>query len=322
MKIVILDGHTLNPGDLSWDGIRAFGETMIYQWTAPENTVEHIGDSDVVLTNKTELTGDVIRSCPNIRYIGCLSTGYNVVDLEAANERGILVTNIPAYSTDAVAQFTFALLLEMASRVGIHAEAVSEGQWSQCKDFCFWNKPLMELKGKTMGIIGFGAIGQAVAKLAVAFGMKVLAYRRHPDPALDTKDCQQVSLEEVYRCADILSLHCPLNEDSREMINKDSLSKMKRGVILINTGRGPLIREADLREALESGQVAMAAADVVSVEPIKETNPLLGAPNMIITPHIAWAPLETRQRLMGMAVENLQAYKDGHPIHVVNGTGS
>ena len=318
MKIVILDGHTLNPGDLSWDGIRAFGETTIYQWTAPENTVEHIGDSDVVLTNKTELTGDVIRSCPNIRYIGCLSTGYNVVDLEAADERGIPVTNIPAYGTDAVAQFTMALLLEMTSRVGIHDQAVKAGQWSRCKDFCFWNKPLMELKGKTMGIIGFGAIGQAVARLAGAFGMNVLAYRRHPDPALDTETCRQTSLDEVYAKSDILSLHCPLNGDSYEMINKDSIAKMKKGVLLINTGRGPLIRETDLREALESGQVAMAAADVVSAEPIKADNPLLSAPNMIITPHIAWAPLETRQRLMDIAVDNLRAYKEGHPIHVVN----
>ena len=318
MKIVILDGHTLNPGDLSWDGIRAFGETTIYQWTAPENTVEHIGDSDVVLTNKTELTGDVIRSCPNIRYIGCLSTGYNVVDLEAADERGIPVTNIPAYGTDAVAQFTMALLLEMTSRVGIHDQAVKAGQWSRCKDFCFWNKPLMELKGKTMGIVGFGAIGQAVARLAGAFGMNVLAYRRHPDPALDTETCRQTSLDEVYAKSDILSLHCPLNGDSYEMINKDSIAKMKKGVLLINTGRGPLIREADLREALESGQVAMAAADVVSAEPIKADNPLLSAPNMIITPHIAWAPLETRQRLMDIAVDNLRAYKEGHPIHVVN----
>ncbi len=318
MKIVILDGHTLNPGDLSWEGIQAFGETRIYEWTAPEDTVEHIGDSDVVLTNKTVLDGNIIRSCPNIRYIGCLSTGYNVVDLEAADERGIPVTNIPAYGTDAVAQFTMALLLEMTSRVGIHDQAVKAGQWSRCKDFCFWNKPLMELKGKTMGIIGFGAIGQAVARLAVAFGMNVLAYRRHPDPALDTETCRQTSLDEVYAKSDILSLHCPLNADSYEMINKDSIAKMKKGVLLINTGRGPLIREADLREALESGQVAMAAADVVSAEPIKADNPLLSAPNMIITPHIAWAPLETRQRLMDIAVDNLRAYKEGHPIHVVN----
>lgn len=318
MKIVILDGHTLNPGDLSWEGIQVFGETRIYEWTAPEDTVEHIGDSDVVLTNKTVLDGNIIRSCPNIRYIGCLSTGYNVVDLEAADERGIPVTNIPAYGTDAVAQFTMALLLEMTSRVGIHDQAVKAGQWSRCKDFCFWNKPLMELKGKTMGIIGFGAIGQAVARLAVAFGMNVLAYRRHPDPALDTETCRQTSLDEVYAKSDILSLHCPLNADSYEMINKDSIAKMKKGVLLINTGRGPLIREADLREALESGQVAMAAADVVSAEPIKADNPLLSAPNMIITPHIAWAPLETRQRLMDIAVDNLRAYKEGHPIHVVN----
>ncbi|MFR1760671.1 D-2-hydroxyacid dehydrogenase, partial [Frisingicoccus sp.] len=262
---------------------------------------------------------ETLEACPSIRYIGCMATGYNVIDVAAANAMGIVVTNIPVYGTEAVAQFTMALLLEITSRVGMHAEAVRQGQWSSCPDFCFWNAPLIELAGKTMGIIGFGAIGQSVARKAEAFGMEVLAYRRTPDTSLETEHCHMATMDEIYEKADVITLHCPLTAENEEMINKETIGRMKDGVILLNTGRGKLIREADLRDALNSGKVAGAGVDVASTEPIGPDNPLLQAKNIWITPHIAWAPKETRQRLMDILIGNIHAFLNGHPVNEVHG---
>lgn len=317
-KIVVLDGYTLNPGDLSWKSLKDLGEVEVYDRTPEADVIRRIGDSDIVLTNKTPLTEETFKSCPKIRYVGCLATGYNVIDVKAAASRGIVVTNIPAYGTEAVAQFTMALLLEIASKVGLHSEAVKKGQWSECPDFCFWNAPLMELSGKTMGIIGFGAIGQSVAKKAQAFGMEVLAYRRNPDKSMESEHCHMADLEKIYTESDVITLHCPLTPDNERMINKETLSKMKDGVILINTGRGKLIEEQDLKEALDQGKVAGAGVDVVSTEPVRPDNPLLSAKNLWMTPHIAWAPKETRQRLMDMMIENIKAYLSGNPVNEVH----
>ncbi len=317
-KIVVLDGYTLNPGDLSWKGLEMMGQVSIYDRTPKEEIIGRIGDADIVLTNKTPLTGETLKACPGIQYIGCLSTGYNVVDVKTANALGIVVTNIPTYGTEAVAQFTMALLLEAASRVGMHAAAVKSGQWADCRDFCFWNAPLMELNGKTIGIIGYGAIGQSVAKKAEAFGMKVLAYRRTPDKSLESENCRFASLEEIYRKSDVISLHCPLTEETTGMIHKETIDLMKDGVIILNTGRGPLINEEDLRDALNSGKVAGAGVDVVSTEPVRPDNPLLQAKNIWVTPHIAWAPLETRQRLMNIMEENIRAFLRGTPVNEVH----
>lgn len=271
------------------------------------------------MTNKTLIRKETLEACPSIRYIGCMATGYNVIDVAAASAQGVVVTNIPAYGTEAVAQFTMALLLEITSRVGMHAEAVRQGQWASCPDFCFWNGPLIELAGKTMGIIGYGAIGQSVARKAEAFGMEVLAYRRTPDWSMETEHCHMATMDEIYEKADIITLHCPLTVENEEMINKETISRMKDGVILLNTGRGKLIREADLRDALNSGKVAGAGVDVASTEPIKPDNPLLQAKNIWITPHIAWAPKETRQRLMDILIENIHAFLSGHPVNEVRG---
>ena len=321
MKIVILDGYTENPGDLSWEGFQRFGDVTIYDRTPVKEKEEiqrRIGNAEIVITNKTPLTGETIKACPRIRYIGALSTGYNVIDIKAAREQGIPVSNIPAYGTDAVAQFTFALLLELCHHVAHHSQAVHEGRWSACADFCFWDTPLIELSGKTMGIIGFGRIGQAVGVLANAFGMRVLAYGPHRKPKLENESCRYAELEELFARSDIISLHCPLFPETEEMINKESISRMKDGVILLNTGRGPLIVEQDLADALNSGKVYAAGVDVVSVEPIREDNPLLTAKNCLITPHIAWASKESRQRLMDTAVGNLEAFLAGRPVNVVN----
>lgn len=257
-QIVVLDGYTLNPGDLSWKSLEDIGEVRIYDRTEAKDIPERIGDSDIVLTNKTVLTEETLKACPTVRYIGCMATGYNVIDVAAANKLGMTVTNIPAYGTEAVAQFTMALLLEITSRVGMHSEAVKQGQWSACPDFCFWNAPLMELAGKTMGIIGYGAIGQSVARKAEAFGMEVLAYRRTPDRSMETEHCHMVSMDEIFEKSDIITLHCPLTAENEEMINRETIGRMKDGVILLNTGRGKLICEADLRDALNSGKVAGA----------------------------------------------------------------
>ena len=318
-KIVILDGYTENPGDLSWDGFRQFGEVTVYDRTPPELACARMADAEVVFTNKTVITREMIEANPKLRFIGTLSTGYNTVDLDAADERRIPVSNIPNYSTQAVAQLTMALLLEICHHVGEHSKQVMEGKWSSCPDFCFWSYPTMELAGKTIGIIGFGSIGQAVARLAVAFGMEVVAYGHHGiKEELLGAHMKSVSLDELYQTADIISLHCPLNKENQAMINKGSIARMKNGVILLNTARGPLICEEDLANALALGKISYAAMDVVEHEPIPRDSPLLTAPNVFITPHIAWAAKETRQRLMDIAVANLEAYVQGKPIHVVN----
>ena len=305
-KIIVLDGAVENPGDLSWEPLAALGGLTVYDYTAPQETIARIGDAPVILTNKTVISADVMAACPNLRYIGVLATGYNVVDIAEAKKRGIVVTNVPAYSTDTVAQFTMALLLEIALHVGHHSRVVHEGKWTACRDFAFWDYPLMELKGKTFGIVGYGSIGKATAKLAQAFDMKVLAYSRHGAEEFHTE------LDELYAQSDIVSLHCPLTAENAGMINAATIAKMKDGVILLNTARGGLINEADLREALLSGKVYAAASDVVSTEPIKADNPLLGLDNMIITPHIAWAALEARQRLMDVATDNVRQFLAGN----------
>ena len=311
MKIVILDGYTENPGDLSWEGFEKLGELTVYEHTETAQISERIGDAELIVTNKTPVTAQMIASKPNLKYIGVLATGYNVVDVEAARRRGIVVSNVPTYGTQAVAQYVFALLLELCHRAAHHNNAVQQGRWTSGRDFCFWDYPLIELAGKTMGIIGYGRIGRAAADIARAFGMKVVACSAH------AAEGELVSLDELLAVSDVISLHCPLTAENAGMINRDTIAKMKDGVMIVNTARGPLINETDLREALISGKVRGAALDVVSVEPIRADNPLLGLDNCLITPHIAWAPKESRQRLMDVAVENLASFLRGEPVNNV-----
>ncbi|WNH07582.1 D-2-hydroxyacid dehydrogenase [Thalassobellus suaedae] len=320
MKIVILDGYTLNPGDLSWDTLKKHGNLLVYDRTPfdSEEIIKRIGDADIVYTNKTPLSEEVIKKAPNLKYIGVLATGYNVIDIVSAKEKGIIVTNVPAYSTISVAQFTMALILEMCHHIGGHSTAVKNGQWTKSPDFCFWNSPLIELEGKTLGIIGFGSIGQATSKLAQAFGLKILFNNRSKKIELESVTCKQVDLDELFAKSDIISLHCPLIESTQGIINSENIMKMKDGVMILNTARGGLVVEQDLADALNSEKVFGAAVDVVSEEPIKADNPLLKAKNCIITPHIAWAPKEARKRLMNITVENLKAYLNGNPINIVN----
>ncbi|MBZ3640293.1 D-2-hydroxyacid dehydrogenase [Enterococcus casseliflavus] len=319
MKIVVLDGYALNPGDLSWQGFEELGEVTVYDrtsYTDKQEIIERIGDAEAILTNKTPITADVLKACPQLTYIGVLATGYNVVDLAAAKEQGITVTNIPSYSTNAVAQATFALLLEVTNQVGHHNRSVHQGDWQTSKDFSYWQTPLMELAGKTIGLIGYGAIAQAVATIAHAFQLKVSYFNHRPKPA-QADWAKQVSLAELYQEADIISLHVPQFPETEKMIDRTALAQMKSSAILINTARGGLIDEAAVAEALQTGQIAALAADVVSKEPIEADNPLLQAPNCYLTPHIAWAPVETRRRLMGIAVANLSGFKAGTPQNVV-----
>lgn len=319
MKIVVLDGYALNPGDLSWQGFEELGEVTVYDrtsYTDKQEIIERIGDAEAILTNKTPITADVLKACPQLTYIGVLATGYNVVDLAAAKEQGITVTNIPSYSTNAVAQATFALLLEVTNQVGYHNRSVHQGDWQTSKDFSYWQTPLMELAGKTIGLIGYGAIAQAVATIAHAFQLKVIYFNHRPKPA-QADWAKQVSLAELYQEADIISLHVPQFPETEKMIDRTALAQMKSSAILINTARGGLIDEAAVAEALQTGQIAALAADVVSKEPIAADNPLLQAPNCYLTPHIAWAPVETRRRLMGIAVANLSGFKAGTPQNVV-----
>lgn len=323
MDIVVLDGYTLNPGDISWDGLASLGNLKVYDRTAYDISgadliVERAKDADVIFTNKTPITREILARLPKLKFIGVLATGYNVVDLEAARERGIPVSNIPAYGTDAVAQMTIALLLEMCNHVGIHSESVFKGQWTNNEDFCYWNKSLIELAGKTMGIVGFGQIGQATANIALALGMDILVNSRSKMKELEGERVRFVDLETLFKDSDVISLHCPLTETNKGMINKGSISKMRDGVMIINTARGGLVVDEDLADALNRGKVAGAALDVVSQEPIPADNPLLKAKNCIITPHIAWAPVEARQRLMDIAVDNLRKFLEGNPINVVN----
>ena len=317
MKIVVLDGHVENPGDLSWEGFAALGELTVYEHPAEEETVQRIGDAELVITNKTSITREVIEACPSIRYIGVLATGYNVVDIDAAREKGIPVCNVPTYGTMSVSQFSIALLLEICHHIGYHSDTVFAGKWQNHRDWCYWDYPLIELDGKTIGIIGFGRIGQAEGRIAKALGMKVIAYD------LFESECgreigEYVSLDELYARADVITLHCNLTKDNERMIDRDSIQKMKDGVILINNARGQLVDEQDLADALNSGKLAAAAVDVVSTEPICADNPLLQAKNCIITPHMSWGAKESRQRIMDTAVANLKAFLDGTPQNVVN----
>ncbi|OEH85098.1 glycerate dehydrogenase [Desulfuribacillus stibiiarsenatis] len=321
MKLVVLDGYTLNPGDLSWDGLQNFGDLTVYDRTpvnSQEEIVERAADAEIIFTNKTPLTKETLEMLPKVKYIGVLATGYNVVNIQAAKDLGIVVANVPSYGNASVAQMTIALLLEMCHHVGHHSDAVKAGRWANSKDFCFWDYPLIELEGKTLGIVGFGRIGQTTAKMAQAFGMNILAYNRTPKKELESDNLRFVDLDELYAKSDVISLHCPLTEQNQGMINKESIAKMKDRVMIINTARGPLVEEQDLADALNSGKVGAAAVDVVSVEPIQTDNPLLTAKNCIITPHIAWAPIEARSRLMDIAVANVDAFIKGNPVNVVN----
>lgn len=317
MKIVILDGYTANPGDLSWKGFEALGKLTIYDRTPANQVVKRIGDAEAVYTNKTPIDSETLKACPNLCYIGVLATGYNVVDVQTAKKHGITVTNIPSYGTDAVAQFAIALLLEVCHHVAHHSQAVHEGHWERCADWCFWDYPQIELAGKTMGIIGFGRIGQQTGRIACALGMKVLAFDIHQSDSAKVIG-EYVTLDELFAQSDVIALHCPLFPETRGIINRVNIAKMKDGVIILNNSRGQLIVEQDLADALATGKVYAAGIDVVTSEPISGDNPLLKAKNCLITPHISWASKESRQRLIEIAVSNLSAYQAGQPINVVN----
>ncbi|MBQ7472013.1 MAG: D-2-hydroxyacid dehydrogenase [Prevotella sp.] len=316
MKIVELDGYAANPGDFSWEPLKALGEFVLYDRTAPELVVERAKDADIILINKIQVTDEVMSQLPQLKYIGVLATGYNVVDIEAAHRRGIVVTNIPAYSTDSVAQATFALLLAVANRVEHYADANRQGRWSRNPDFCYWDTPLMELAGKTFGIVGLGNIGMRVATIAREFGMDVFAFTSK-QPANLPVGVQKTTLEGLLAVSDVLSLHCPLTPATHHLINADTLQKMKQGAILLNTGRGPLVDEQAVAQALETGQLGAYAADVMTCEPPEQDNPLFSQPNAFLTPHVAWATREARTRLMKIAVENVKAFIEGNPVHVV-----
>ena len=317
MKIVVLDGYGLNPGDLSWEPLEALGDVDIYPRTAPEDVIDRCFDAEIVLTNKVVFNKRILVSLPRLRYIGVLATGYNVVDVDAAANLDIVVTNIPAYSTDSVVQNTFAHILAMANRVEHYTMQNREGRWSASPDFVYWDTPLMELAGKTMGIVGLGAIGMRVAKLARCFGMEVYAYTSKASSDLP-EGIQKTTFEGLLAVSDILSLHCPLNHSTREIINASSIAKMKPGALLVNTGRGPLVNEQDVADALNSGQLGGYGADVMCQEPPSADNPLFTAPNAYITPHVGWATYEARQRLMAIATGNVKAFIDGKPVNVVN----
>lgn len=317
MKIVILDGYTMNPGDLDWAPIQALGEVVIYERSTPEQVVERAEQAEVVLTNKVMLTEDIMARLPHLKYIGVMATGYNIVDLEAAKTRGIVVTNVKGYSTDAVAQHTFALLLALLNRVETHSDLVHRGQWSASKDFTFRETPLLEVAGKTLGLIGLGDIGQKVADIAKAFGMQVIAYRKHPEKTTDP-NIRMVPLDLLFSQSDFVSLHTPLTAETKDLINVDTLQKMKPTAYLINTARGALINEADLAAALEHQVIAGAGLDVLGMEPPATDNPLLNVKNCVITPHIAWSLQETRQRLLLLIAENIRTYQEGNPLNQVN----
>ncbi len=316
MKVVILDSYTTNPGDLSWDDLEDICDLEIHEYTPTEKTIERAMNAEAVLTNKTVLDRFVIAGLPKLKYVGLLSTGCNVVDLDAAADRGIVVTNVPAYSTMSVAQLVFAHLLQFANRIDIHAESVQSGEWCQSRDFCYWKAPITELAGLTMGIIGCGAIGQSVARLAAAFGMKVIAHTRTPDP--DCREVEYVGLDEAFKRSDVLSLHCPLNETTQNMANRERLGMMKPTAFLINTSRGGLVDEQALADALDMGRLAGAGLDVLSTEPPSPENPLLTAKNCWISPHIGWASRSARERLVTQVIANFKAFRAGKPVNVVS----
>jgi len=318
MKIVVLDGFAANPGDLSWEPFQEFGELILYDRTEPSQVISRIGDADVVITNKVILSEEVFSACPSLRFVCESATGYNNVDVAAAKKRGIPVSNVPAYSSSSVAQMVFSFLLELAQQVAVHSQAVHQGRWTSCKDFCFLDHPIFELEGKTLGIIGYGDIGKKVAAIAVSFGMEVLACSRTYRPELSTDHITIVTQDGVIKKSDVITLHCPQNPESQGLICQNTIAQMKDGVIVINTARGGCVVEQDVREALDSGKLAYYAADVLSSEPPRGDNPLLGAPNALITPHIAWMTTEARTRLMNTMLGNLKAFLQGTPINVVN----
>lgn len=319
MKLVILDGYTENPGDLSWEWLNCLvDEYIVYDRTAPDDVFERSKDADILVTNKTVLTGEMLEKLPKLKFISTLSTGYNVIDTDKARERGVPVSNIPAYSTDAVAQLVFALLLELTNHVAVHDNSVKNGEWTSCEHFCYTKTPLCELRDKTFGIVGFGKIGSAVAKIALAFGMKVKAYSPNTRTFDGVGTVEFTSLEDVIRSSDVISLHCPLTEKTDGLVNMEFLRKMKKSAFLINTSRGPVINESDLKKALDEGIIAGAGVDVLSTEPPKADNPLLHTDRCIITPHIAWASFEARTRLMGIFRDNVKAFLEGEPINLVN----
>lgn len=318
MKLVVLDGYTLNPGDLTWDGIKQFGNLEVHDRTPEHLIVERCQSAEIIFTNKTPLRESVLSQLPDLKYIGVLATGYNVVDVDYAKQRGIQVANVPGYGTASVVQMTFALLLELCQHVQRHSDSVFEGGWSSSPDFCYWNYPLIELEGKTIGIIGFGSIGQKVADIATAFGMNVIAYSRRQSDQSHRKNFSWVGLHELLTDSDVVSIHCPLFPETQGMINKETLKLMKKTAFFLNTSRGPLMVDQDLADALNAGVIAGAGIDVLSVEPPSENNPLFKATNCLITPHIAWATKEARARLMGIAENNLSSFLNGNPVNIVN----
>ena len=320
MKIVVLDGYTENPGDLSWEELGKLGELTVYDRTSLTDEAEaiaRIGDAEIVFTNKTPITRKVLDACPGIRFISLLATGYNCVDYAYAREKGIPVANVPTYGTASVGQFAIALLLEICHHIGHHDASVHAGNWERCADWCYWDYPLIELDGKTMGIIGFGRIGQTTGRIARAMGMEVLAYDSHPSDA-GRAIAEYVDLDALLSRSDVVALHCPLFPETEGIINRETIAKMKDGAILLNNSRGPLVVEQDLADALNAGKLAAAGLDVVSTEPIRGDNPLLKAKNCIITPHISWAPRESRQRIMDITANNVKSFLDGNPVNVVN----
>ncbi|MBQ2553122.1 MAG: D-2-hydroxyacid dehydrogenase [Treponema sp.] len=314
MKITILDGYAVNPGDLSWKKLEELGELRFYPRSTPEEVVERIGDSDAVLLNKINITDEILASCPKLRYIGVQATGYNVIDIGACKKHGVTVTNVPSYSTAGVAQLVFSFISEFAASTMLHSNSVMNGGWCRSKDFCYWEKPLIELDGKTLGIFGYGSIGSRVAKIGNAYGMKVIACTRTAKPEIENP----VDFDTLLRESDFLTLHAPLTDKTRNIINAESISKMKKSAYLINTARGPLVDEKAVRHALDEKIISGYACDVVSEEPMKKDNPLLGAQNCIITPHIAWAATETRQRLLDAVTDNLKSFIEGKPKNVVS----
>lgn len=317
MKIVVLDGYTENPGDLSWEALQNLGDVTVYDRTPAEEIISRIADAEIVITNKTPISRNTMDACPNIHYIALLATGYNVVDVAAAKEKGIPVSNVPSYGTASVGQFAIAMLLEICHHVAHHSQTVYDGKWNACADWCYWDYPLIELDGKTMGIIGFGRIGQTTGKIAKAMGMHILAYDSFQSES-GKEVGTYVDLDTLLASSDVIALHCPLFPETQGIINKDTIAKMKDGVILLNNSRGPLIVEQDVADALNSGKIYAAGLDVVSTEPIQQDNPLLKAKNCFITPHISWAPRESRQRIMDYTVSNVQAFLEGAPVNVVN----
>lgn len=317
MKFVNLDGITTNPGDLSWDWLEKYGEYVVYDRTKPEQIIERAKDADVLIINKTYISAQMLDLLPKLKFVALQSTGYNAIDCEAARKKNIIVSNIPAYSTNAVAQLVFALILEFTNRVALHNESVHNNEWCECPDFCYWKAPLTELDSKVLGIIGFGSIGERVSKIAEALGMSVIAYTPHPKPE-KFPNVEFVNLDSLLSQSDIITCHCPLTAETKGLINKEAIGKMKKTAILINTSRGPVVDDEALANALNNGDIAGAGLDVLTVEPPSPSNPLLSAKNCIITPHIAWAGYETRERLLGILEENIKAYCDGNPQNVVN----